>query len=91
MTANTMDGPEHSTDRHRTMGVTVNRQPVDLPDRKVTGLEIKEAAIGQGVQIQLDFQLSVKHGGRYEVIGDTDTITVHENEEFLAVAPDDNS
>ena len=91
MSANTMDGVEHSADRHRTIRVTVNRQPVDLLDREVTGLEIKEAAIAQGVQIQLDFQLSVKHGDRYEVIGDTDTITVHKNEAFLAVAPDDNS
>lgn len=34
---------------------------------------------------------SVRHGDRYEVIGDTVTVPVHENEEFLAVAPDDNS
>jgi hypothetical protein len=71
--------------------VTVNRQPVDLRGREVTGLVVKEAAIAQGVEIKLGFQLSVKHNDRYLVIGDTDTITVHEGEEFLAVAPDDNS
>jgi hypothetical protein len=90
MTASTTEGAGHGTGRPRTIRVTVNRQPVDLPDREVTGLEVKQAAIAQRVQIQLDFQLSVKHD-RYEVIGDTETITVHENEEFLAVAPDDNS
>jgi hypothetical protein len=36
-------------------------------------------------------KLSVKHGSRYEVVGDTDLVKVHANEEFLAVAPDDNS
>jgi hypothetical protein len=91
MTASTMDGAEHSTGRHRTIRVTVNRQPVDLPNQEVTGLEVKQAAIAQGVQIQLNFQLSAKHGDHYRVIGDTDKITVRENEEFLAVAPDDNS
>jgi Multiubiquitin len=90
MTASTM-GAGYSTGRPLTIRVTVNRQPVDLSDRQVTGLEVKRAAIAQDVQIQLDFQLSVRHGDRYEVIGDADTITVHENEEFLAVAPDDNS
>lgn len=91
MSASTMDGAERSTGRPRTIRVTVNRQQVDLPDREITGLEVKQAAIAQGVQIQLDFQLSVKRGEHYEVIGDNDTITAHENEEFLAVAPDDNS
>lgn len=91
MTASTMGGAEHGTARRRTIRVTVNRQPVDLPGREVTGLEVKQAAIAQGVKIQLGFQLSVKHGDRYEVVSDTNTVTVHENEEFLAVAPDDNS
>jgi hypothetical protein len=71
--------------------VTVNRQPVDLPDRELTGLQIKQAAIAQHVEIQLDFPLSVKHGGRFEPVGDNQPIRVHEHEEFLAVPPDDNS
>jgi hypothetical protein len=91
MTTSTMEGAGQTAGRPRSIRITVNRQKVDLPDREVTGLEVKEAAVEQGVDIKLDFQLSVKHGDRYEVVGDTDTITVHENEEFLAVAPDDNS
>ncbi len=75
----------------RTVQIIVNNQPVDLPDRETTGLGIKEAAIAQGLAIQANFQLSVKRGHRYEVIGDDDPITVHPHEEFIAVAPDDNS
>ena len=75
----------------RTITVSVNNQQVELPERRVTGLEIKQAAIAQGVHIQPNFQLSLKRGNRYEVVGDNDTVTVHPNQEFLAVAPDDNS
>jgi hypothetical protein len=71
--------------------VTVNRQPVELPDRELTGLQIKVEAIGQGVDIQQDFPLSVMRGGQYVAVGDQEPIRVHAGEEFLAVAPDDNS
>jgi hypothetical protein len=91
MTASTTESAGHGPGRPRAIRVTVNRHPVNLPDREVTGLEVKQAAIEQGVQIQVDFQLSVKRGDRYEVVGDADAIRVHEHEEFLAVAPDDNS
>jgi hypothetical protein len=88
-TSSTDAGPVGAA--HRTIRVTVNNQPVDLPDREVTGLEVKEDAIGQGVQIQLNFPLSVKHGDRYVPVGDDEAIRPHEGEKFLAVAPDDNS
>jgi hypothetical protein len=71
--------------------VQVNNQPVVLPEHKMTGLEIKQTAIEQGVAIEVGFQLSGKHGNRYKVVGDTEQITVHKGQEFLAVAPDDNS
>lgn len=77
--------------RQRTVTVIVNSQRVQLPERRMTGLEIKLAAIAQGVEIEATFQLSVKRGHHYEVVGDTDTIAVHAREEFLVVAPDDNS
>ncbi|MER7007488.1 multiubiquitin domain-containing protein [Dactylosporangium sp. NPDC000555] len=75
----------------RTVEVIVNTKPVEVPEREVTGLEIKQAAIAQGVDIQLTFQLSVHHGGKYHVIGDTDTVRVHRHEDFLCVDKDDNS
>jgi hypothetical protein len=78
--------PEHLVD------ITVNTKPVELDGPKATGLEIKEAAIAQGVQIDLTFQLSEKLGPhKTTIIGDTDTVTLHKGEEFVAVADDDNS
>jgi Multiubiquitin len=77
--------------RPRVVTVTVNYQRVELPERVMTGLEIKQAAIAQGVEIGPNFQLSVKRGDHYDVVGDTDPVHVHEQEDFLAVAPDDNS
>ena len=42
--------------------IVVNRQPVRIEGPKATGLQIKEAAIAQGVKIQVSFQLSEKLG-----------------------------
>jgi hypothetical protein len=71
--------------------VTVNTRPVTLTERRMTGLDVKQAAIVQGVAIDVDFQLSVKRGHRFEVVGDTDPVTIREGQEFIAVAKDDNS
>lgn len=90
MTTSSTDAGQVAATRH-TIRVTVNNQPVDLPDRDVTGREVKQDAIDQGVQIQLNFSLSVKHGDRYVPVADDQTIRPHEGEQFLAVAPDDNS
>lgn len=93
MSVNSTEAPVSGPAQRRppTIRVTVNRQPVDLPDRELTGMQIKEAAIGQHVEIQPDFPLSVKRGGRFEPVGDNQQVRVHEHEEFLAVPPDDNS
>jgi hypothetical protein len=80
-----------STVKHRTVEVSVNGQPVRLPEREMTGLEIKQAAIAQGVAIGENFQLSVKRGHRYQVVGDADLVRVRPHGEFVCVAPDDNS
>ena len=37
--------------------VSVNNKPVEVEEPLVTGLEIKEASIEQGVAIQLDFSV----------------------------------
>lgn len=72
--------------------VTVNERPVTLPDRTATGLEIKQAAIAQGVPIQLDFVLQRElSSGQHKVIGDQDVVRVHPKEKFMAIADDDNS
>ena len=72
--------------------IVVNKASVDLPDHHTTGYAIKEAAIRRGVEIELSFQLSVKHGPHQtQIVGDTEPITVHAGLEFVAVAGDDNS
>ncbi len=72
--------------------VTVNGQFVVLTSRKVTGLQIKEAAIAAGVPIQLDFVLSeVRPSGEQKIIPDDREITVKSGDEFWAIPGDDNS
>ncbi|MFF5039902.1 MULTISPECIES: multiubiquitin domain-containing protein [Streptomyces] len=72
--------------------ITVNNKTVEVIGPRVTGLQIKEAAIAQGVQIELDFQLSQElPSGETRIVGDTDVVTVNKNSVFTAVAGDDNS
>lgn len=74
-----------------TVVVHVNERPVTVTQH-ATGLAIKQAAIAQGVPIQLDFVLSQElNDRRTKIIGDADTLTVNEHARFVAVAPDDNS
>jgi len=76
----------------RTIEIIVNNRRVQVEDKRLTGLEIKEAAIAQGVLIQLDFILSEHRGqGGTRVVGDTDEVKVHKHAKFTAVAGDDNS
>jgi hypothetical protein len=80
-------------DPHREVTVKVNNKLVVLPRHRVTGLEIKEAAIAQGVEIKLDFILTLEaHGGKpAETIDDDRTITVTRHSEFIANDGDDDS
>jgi hypothetical protein len=72
--------------------ISVNERPVVIAGPRVTGLQIKQAAIEQGVPIQLSFVLSEeKPNHRTEIIGDTDVVTVTKESRFLAIPHDDNS
>ena len=72
--------------------VRVNEKPVTLTSHRVSGIQIKEAAIAQGIPIHLDFVLSEELGGsRSRIIGDSDEVGVSDHTEFLAIPPDDNS
>jgi hypothetical protein len=76
----------------RLVEVSVNGKSVQIQGPKATGLAIKEAAVAQGVPIQVDFVLSEIVGrSKRKVVGDTDSVAVNKNSEFIAVAPDDNS
>ncbi|WP_426396435.1 multiubiquitin domain-containing protein [Ralstonia sp. R-29] len=79
---------------HHVVSITVevNDQPVVLNERRLTGSQIKAAAIAQGVVIQPSFQLILKRPGEAsKVIGDDETLAVHDGMVFKAIPADDNS
>lgn len=72
--------------------IHVNKKPVIVEGPRLTGLQIKEAAIAQGVAIGLDFVLSkINPNGRPEIVGNTDVVTVNKNSKFTATDDDDDS
>lgn len=75
----------------KTITITVNKKPVEMEDRRVTGLEIKQAAITQGIKIQPDFQLALVEPRGEKIIGDNDEVTLTKHSTFVATAGDDNS
>lgn len=86
--------PENAPNHEKPHDVTiiVNNADVTLPKGKYTGLQIKEAAIAQGVKdIAPNFVLSVQHGNHYQVVGDADVIEIRQGLDFVAVTGDDNS
>ena len=69
--------------------VMVNEKPVTLDGLKQSGSSIKKAAIQQGVDIKLDFVLSIDRGdGKTELIGDDQEILVKDGDRFLVIAND---
>jgi hypothetical protein len=86
------DQPNDDAKNAHEVSIVVNSSPVTLAQGKYTGLQIKEAAIAQGVNdVGLDFVLSVQRGSHYEVVGDADVIEIHPNLDFVVVTGDDNS
>jgi hypothetical protein len=72
--------------------IKVNEKPVKIERGVHTGLQVKEAAIAQGVNIKVDFILTLHEGnGEEQTIGDTDPVKVHKGQEYTAIADDDNS
>ncbi|MFZ5676733.1 MAG: multiubiquitin domain-containing protein [Pseudomonadota bacterium] len=75
-----------------TIFVNGEKNPVKITRGDHKGIEIKQAAIEQGVKIQLDFILSLeKANGDTDIIGDNDPVKVKEGQHYTAVADDDNS
>lgn len=82
---------QHEEPAHE-VTIHVNNQPVVVEGPRLTGAAIKKAAVDQGVQIGLDFQLAqLRPNGERGIIGDDDVVTVNKNSRFIATAPDDNS
>lgn len=73
--------------------VKVNRHAVVLEAHRVTGSEVKKAAIAQGVNIQEDFLLTLEaqEGKPARIVADEETITVTHKSEFTANDGDDDS
>ena len=72
--------------------IEVNDHKVKMPEGPATGLEIKQAAVDQGVSIQTSFVLQLHlPNGSSKVIGDNDKIRLSEHLAFTAIAADDNS
>jgi len=80
------DKPDRQTE------VTVNGRGVVLDGKEATGLEIKQAAIKQGVPIQENFVLQEElPNGSSKIIGDTDVVHLRPHLKFTAIRHDDNS
>ena len=72
--------------------ITVNENSVPITGHRHTGLEIKQAAIAAGLNIQLDFILSVeKAHGKMDLVRDDEEVTVNTNSRFEAIPNDDHS
>ena len=72
--------------------VTVNNKPVTFTEHHATGAEIKATAIAQGVQIRQDFTLFlIKEHGNIKMIRDDEQVSLKDEDEFSAIAPDDAS
>jgi hypothetical protein len=72
-------------DRLKEIVVHVNNLPVRLAGHRHSGLEIKEAAIEQGVDIRLDFALYEEIGhDRTKHIRDDEIVEVTDETRFLA-------
>lgn len=72
--------------------IEVNTHKVKMPAGPASGLEIKDAAIDQGVKIEVSFVLQMQlPNGSAKVIGDDDKVPLSDHLTFTAIAPDDNS
>ena len=78
--------------RLETVIIEVNDHKVKMPAGPATGLEIKQEAIKQDVNIELNFVLQVQlPNGSSKVVGDDDKVALTEHLAFTAIAADDNS
>jgi hypothetical protein len=77
---------QEQSKKPRDVTVHVNTKAVNLPSHKVTGEEIKKAAVDQGVETQLDSELTEEAHGEHpaRTIKDGEEIAVNDQSAFLA-------
>jgi hypothetical protein len=81
--------PDH---RVKQVVIVVNRKEVLLPDREVTGAEIKQAAIAQGdTTVRPDSRLFRREGDSWVFVPDDETIKVRDEERFRAQGKQEDS
>lgn len=79
-------------DALKVVEIEVNDHKIKMHEGPASGLEIKQAAVDQGVSIQTSFVLQLHlPNGSSKVIGDTDKIQLSDHLAFTAIAADDNS
>jgi len=72
--------------------IFVNGKPVIVTKETLTGAQIKQAAIAQGVSIQPDFVLFEDlSNGKQVIIKDDQHVELHNGQKFEAITNDDNS
>lgn len=83
---------EVAHEHHHLVEIVVNKKHVEIEGPTATGLQIKESAIAQGVDIEITFKLSRVIGEhKTEGVSDEEIVHLHKGEKFVAVADDDNS
>ncbi|MGH8571659.1 MAG: hypothetical protein ACREX8_03660, partial [Gammaproteobacteria bacterium] len=70
--------------------VTVNRRCVTLPAGRISGLELKQEAVAQGVELQPCFRLWLQRGDRYLAVYDEDVVDVGAGQQYVTVTSDDH-
>lgn len=86
--------PSEDLDSGRAVAIPIeiNTHRVIVHKRRMTGAEIKAAAIAAGVKIQPTFTLMLKHRGRpSDVIGDSEVVVMEPGQRFSCLPADDNS
>jgi len=81
-------------EERRDVDIEVNFKSVRMTVHRSTGLQIKEAAIAQGVKIEANYQLARledRHSDRSVEVKNDEEVNLHEGECFVATAPDVNS
>src|SRR6266702_1211859 len=69
--------------------ISVNGQEVEIEGKSATGLEIKKAAIRQGVPIGENFVLQEElPNGSSRIVGDGDSVHLRSGLKFTAIGPD---
>lgn len=80
------------SDEPKKVTIEVNGRKVEMVEGPASGLEIKEAAVKQGVGIEVNFVLQQElPNGTGKVIGNDDKVVLRDHLSFTAIAPDDNS